>query len=192
MSSHVNIIKFYKAEDENGFMCNYFLSPIIINGEKFATVEHYYQSSKFKLDSKNNDRTTFKNYEEFRQIIININTPNKARELANMEIKGGYKWRTDLNLIIQKYSLAAEAKDLNVKKIENWEQIKDIIMEIGLYAKFTQNGDLKKKLLSTDDSLLIEDSPRDSYWGIGKDGNGENKLGILLTKVRNNLISQSL
>ncbi len=56
-------------------------------------------------------------------------------------------------------------------------------------AKFLQHSDLKEILLNTGDSHLIENAPWDSYWGIGKDGNGKNMLGKTLMKVRNDIRS---
>ena len=53
--------------------------------------------------------------------------------------------------------------------------------------KYEQNKDLKKLLLSTGNKMLVEASPYDDYWGIGKEFNGENKLGKILMKVREKL-----
>ena len=33
-------------------------------------------------------------------------------------------------------------------------------------------------------ALLVENAPGDAYWGVGKDGNGKNRLGVLLMEVR--------
>ncbi len=66
---------------------------------------------------------------------------------------------------------------------EDWDEIKDRVMYECCYAKFTQHSKLKKKLLSTGNAILIEDSANDGYWGIGK-GDGKNKLGIILMKIR--------
>lgn len=59
-------------------------------------------------------------------------------------------------------------------------------MRFGIFAKFTQNLDLKEKLLSTEDAKLIEDSPKDPYWG-GSLENSRNRLGELLMELRENL-----
>jgi len=36
-----------------------------------------------------------------------------------------------------------------------------------IYAKFTQHEDLGKLLLGTGDAALVEDSPKDAFWGVG-------------------------
>ncbi|GJJ10244.1 hypothetical protein Clacol_004470 [Clathrus columnatus] len=57
-------------------------------------------------------------------------------------------------------------------------------MEKAILLKFTQHEDLRKMLVSTGDALLKENSPTDRFWGIGADGQGENRLGLALMKVR--------
>jgi ribA/ribD-fused uncharacterized protein len=74
---------------------------------------------------------------------------------------------------------------------KDWHLIKNSIMKEGLLFKFKQNEDLKKKLLETGTAKLVEDSPDDSYWGIGDWRNGrphgENYLGKILEEVRSEL-----
>ena len=60
-------------------------------------------------------------------------------------------------------------------------------MYIALYAKFTQHEPLMKLLLDTGDRKLVEHTSRDSYWGDGGDGSGQNKLGKLLMRLREEL-----
>ena len=57
-------------------------------------------------------------------------------------------------------------------------------MKKSLFYKFTQNDDLKKLLLSTGNSTLIEHTKNDSYWGDNLDGTGKNMLGTLLMETR--------
>ena len=73
---------------------------------------------------------------------------------------------------------------------KDWQFVKESVMYKGLYHKFTQYSDLKKLLLETGNRNLIEDSPHDSYWGIGRDGKGLNRLGHLLIKLRSALRNQ--
>ena len=67
--------------------------------------------------------------------------------------------------------------------IKNWSKIKVDRMYNVLKAKFSYN-ELREKLLETGDSILIENSKADSFWGIGRNGKGKNMLGKLLIKVR--------
>ena len=76
---------------------------------------------------------------------------------------------------------------------EEWEKgVRIIVMRQAVYTKFITNSELSKKLLDTQDILLIENSPNDSYWGGGKDGKGENELGKILMEVRQLLRSISI
>jgi len=66
---------------------------------------------------------------------------------------------------------------------DNWEEIKQKIMEELIIKKF-QIPELKQKLLNTEDAELIEGNNwGDTYWGICN-GVGENHLGRLLMKTR--------
>jgi ribA/ribD-fused uncharacterized protein len=75
-----------------------------------------------------------------------------------------------------------------------WNKHKENIVYTALQAKFIQNPDLAKQLVNTSPTLLVEASPHDKIWGIGyssenalkvgKDKWGQNLLGKLLTKLR--------
>ena len=66
----------------------------------------------------------------------------------------------------------------------DWRKIRINVMEIGLREKFNQNPDLKQKLLDTGNAYLEEGNTwGDHYWGVC-DGYGENHLGQLLMKLR--------
>jgi hypothetical protein len=90
-------------------------------------------------------------------------------------------------------------KDLG-RRVKNfdqntWDQHKYAIMKAGLYEKFTQNPDLRQKLVSSKDAILVEASPFDNVWGIGlnatdaksKPWKGENLLGKALMDIRSSL-----
>lgn len=71
-----------------------------------------------------------------------------------------------------------EGKEL----VRNWESIKVQVMLKGLRIKFSEPK-LRDMLLSTENSILMEDSPTDMFWG----GHGKNMLGKLLMQVRDEI-----
>lgn len=74
----------------------------------------------------------------------------------------------------------------------DWEEVKVNLMREILFAKFSQNEDLKNVLSSTGVRELREHTPRDKFWGDGgKKGNGKNMLGKLLMAVREELAEGS-
>ncbi|KAF9243537.1 DUF1768-domain-containing protein, partial [Melanogaster broomeanus] len=69
----------------------------------------------------------------------------------------------------------------------DWRQVNIEKMDVALRLKFTQHLDLKAMLLGTGDAELVEDSPRDYFWGIGADHTGRNELGKALVRLREEL-----
>lgn len=94
-----------------------------------------------------------------------------------------------------------EAKKLG-RKVKNfdekaWSEVSFNMMYEAVYAKFSQNEDLKTLLLSEEyeNKSFVEGSPYDAIWGVKMYWNnpkiddednwkGENKLGKVLDKVR--------
>lgn len=67
---------------------------------------------------------------------------------------------------------------------KDWHNIKEDIMYDITLCKFKQNKDLAKMLISTDTKELIQENDwNDTVWGT-VNGIGENKLGKILMKVR--------
>lgn len=65
----------------------------------------------------------------------------------------------------------------------DWDTQRLDVMERAVRAKFDQNPRLQAKLLATGTSLLIE-ATNDPFWGSGPDGLGQNQLGTLLMRIR--------
>ena len=76
-----------------------------------------------------------------------------------------------------------------------WAGIRQMIVVRGLMAKFSQNEELKQKLLDTDDAVLVECAGKDKIWACGVRLNddcrrdaanwtGMNILGFALMEVR--------
>ena len=143
-------IRFYGKYLPYPQFSNFWPAEIDIDGEKYKTSEHYYQSQKF---------------------------PN-----------------TEYGRFVALAPTAAEAakrgRDTFILLRSDWDQVKDDVMLKALRAKFTQHNDLKKLLLDTGDSRLVEYTKNDSYWAEWE-GAGLNKLGTLLMKVRSELLFNS-
>ena len=78
------------------------------------------------------------------------------------------------------------------KQRPDFDSIKIALMEKLLSAKLEQNPYVRKKLLQIPRSCEIcEDSPYDSFWGIGKDRTGRNELGHLWMKLRKELLDSN-
>jgi N-glycosidase YbiA len=72
----------------------------------------------------------------------------------------------------------------------DWESAKEGIMLNALRRKFA-HPKLSALLVSTGKRRLEENSPYDRYWGVGRDGRGKNRLGVLLMQVRKELGEKS-
>ena len=69
----------------------------------------------------------------------------------------------------------------------DWEYVKEDIMYEVCKTKFIQHPDLAQLLIDTGDAALIEGNTwGDTTWGVC-DGIGENKLGNILMKIRDEL-----
>jgi hypothetical protein len=69
----------------------------------------------------------------------------------------------------------------------DWDAVKDEVMYRAVRQKFEQHSELKAMLLATGGEDLIESAPTDSYWGVGRDGKGQNKLGKIIERIRDEL-----
>lgn len=105
--------------------------------------------------------------------------------------------------------ILAEYSQMAVKKLgrkvrdyddEVWKEKRFDVVVKGNIAKFSQNEKLLDSLLSTGDKILVEASPKDTFWGIGLDESsseaiqprkwiGENLLGFALMEVRDILLT---
>lgn len=83
---------------------------------------------------------------------------------------------------------------------ELWKKHRLLIVYQGVFLKFTQNKNLKDKLLNTGNKNIAEASKYDKIWGIGiskndaifgKKWKGKNLLGKILVNVRNKIIEKS-
>jgi N-glycosidase YbiA len=82
---------------------------------------------------------------------------------------------------------AAIGRNPNYSVRGDWEIVKKDVMYIAVLTKFLTYPYLKQLLIETGDDLIVENSPTDSYWGCGLDGKGQNQLGKVLMRVREEL-----
>jgi len=87
---------------------------------------------------------------------------------------------------------ATIGRDRTCKVRPDWEQVKIQVMWQGVLTKFLTHTDIQEILLETGDELIVEDSPIDYYWGCGQDKTGQNQLGKILMKVRQEIRQQRL
>jgi len=157
----MDLICFHNADEDYGYLSNWYLSCFIIDGIKFSSLEQYMMYKK----------------------AITFNDIDIANEILST---------SDVSLI---KSLGRSVKGYND---HIWNGVRQIIIYEGLYAKFSQNEDLKNKLLATNDAMLVECAKNDVIWAIGltlKDKDrldiskwrGKNLLGYSLMLVRDKL-----
>ena len=85
---------------------------------------------------------------------------------------------------------ASVGRDQNNKRIDHFKDIKLDKMYQAVYEKFQQNPDIRKKLIETGDEEIREMTDQESYWGVGPQLNGENHMGEILMRVREELKKQ--
>lgn len=161
------IIYFYdvpseRVKAENTYLNNYEITPFIIGPDNYKSVEHYFQSEKYR---RYNPEQGGEDGEKIRQAVIATETADESKKLA------------------RKYQEEDKRLKVNVKHWQWWEEAKNDVMRQGIKHKFEQHPDLMKKLMETGDAILVEDSPVDMYWGGWLEGS-KNTLGNLLMEFR--------
>ena len=142
------------------FLSNFYPVEIEHQGIKYPSVEHYYVAMKIKGDQ---------------------------------QIDGKYLTMNDCRETISKMPDAGKVKKLGkiLKIRKDWDQVKMDVMIWGIREKF-KNEDLKEELLNTGDLQIIEgNSWHDNFFGVCScgpcQGKGQNNLGKILMKVRQDL-----
>ena len=155
-----NIIKFYVREEPYGFLSNFWRQIQIVQGN-------------YLVNDSNVPHLSIHEYptnEHFYQ-----SCKAKRPEVAD--------WirQAPTATIAMKAGRSLPEKEVR----EDWEKVKVSIMKMGLEAKF-KNENLAIMLLWTGDSVLIENSPTDMFWGGSLPGS-KNMLGQLLMEVRDKI-----
>lgn len=161
------MIKFYGVTGPFGFLSNFHEATIEVEEDAYPTTEHYFQAMK-TLDP------------DVRRGIQTASTPSLAKRLGKQ-----CALRTDWDDVVGTEDLWAMFSDAHGIVVE---RLKDHLMYTALICKFTQHADLRTALLNTGSEELVEDAPRDYYWGCGETGTGQNKLGRMLMLIRSSTL----
>ena len=181
-------IFFHDPKDIHYYLSNSFTNnngiPLFIdeNGEKWYSVEAYYQAHKF-MHSKRGC--------EYAKWIQKADTPHKAYLLGQKYI---CRMMPAHNICVSKkeqvsirYLMCEYMKIREADCIQNWEEIREDVMHKALTFKFTQDPFLKRKLIRTGCSILRHYVKDDPYWGEFWKNGGSNRLGKILMEIRNKL-----
>ena len=69
----------------------------------------------------------------------------------------------------------------------DWHERRVGVMEELLRAKAAQHKDVRDCLRKTGSRNIVENSPVDTFWGCGPHGDGQNMMGVLWMKIREEL-----
>lgn len=87
---------------------------------------------------------------------------------------------------------ASQAKQLGRQVVirPDWDKVRDQVMYEVVFEKFSQNAEIRERLITTGEAELIEGNTwNDRYWGVCN-GIGQNKLGKILMRVRGELLQK--
>lgn len=157
---------FYDSWDAFYEFTNFYKGqPIKIDGLNWPTAEHYFQAQKF--------------------------TDPKAQEFIRTKIfhsREAFECSRGKNKVFAEALARKEFNDMQFSPDEWHNSRKHEVMKRAVGEKFKQDKELQRLLLSTGNTVLIENAgSNDKDWGNGEDGLGSNLLGKILMEVRNEL-----
>lgn len=159
-----SVLFFSRDRADFPFLSNFYPCSVELDGTLWPNTEAYYQAQ--KSDNP-----------EYRARILKRPEGRWSKKVGNSYLEDGQ--------FPPKSWFRTHSEDLRT----DWKSRKVEVMRRGLHAKFTQNENLRLALLNTGTAKLIEDSPNDSFWGLGEDGRGNNLLGKMLMELREELTS---
>jgi ribA/ribD-fused uncharacterized protein len=141
-------------------------APFVVEGTGYNCMEKYMMAAKARLFD---DQNTLRK-------ILNQDHPREIKKLGR------------------------EVKNFNGNV---WDSLCKELVFLGCYNKFTQNKEALLELTETRGTVLVEASPYDKIWGVGlaesddrihdrKKWLGENRLGQILTDVRDSILESRL
>jgi diaminohydroxyphosphoribosylaminopyrimidine deaminase/5-amino-6-(5-phosphoribosylamino)uracil reductase len=70
----------------------------------------------------------------------------------------------------------------------DWNEVKLEVMRAAIRAKVDAHPAAAALLRSTGDAEVVEDSPHDAVWGVGRNGDGTNLLGKTFMALRDEMM----
>ena len=135
----------------------------------YSKANTFFELSNFEFSPFEIDGVTYATVEHYFQSVKFLEDPDYADRVRKAETPASAK---------------ALGRSRKHKLREDWDEFRIEAMKTALVAKFTQNKKLGDLLASTGDRMLVENAPRDYFWGCGAKKTGKNMLGTLLMHVR--------
>lgn len=163
-----------KFDGRYRFLSNFHPSAIIHQGIKYPTVEHFYVSQKI-------------NKPQFIQVKVTTRE-GTSKKLKQMDVAEAREY---ISTIKTAGDVKRLGRELSIRP--DWDSVKYDVMLYAVRRKFSEHEDLKRQLLETGESELIEGNTwHDNFFGICYCpkclGSGQNNLGKILMQVRKELM----
>jgi len=136
-----------KIKDWRKMLSNFYVSPFEIDNHIWNSVEHFYHANKFR-DYKNSI-----NYNYYLTFTKNGGKP--WSDAGGPEAwAAGQAGKVNTKGIVPDKKVGGEKLPKDVTMLPYFDSIREKVMTLGFFAKFTQNEELKNMLLNTNDAEL--------------------------------------
>jgi len=164
------IVYFWKADEPNGILSNFAVTPFTYVSTTNREYDVFCSEQAFMIEKCIFFKENEAEQNEMIQNILNEDNPDTIKKIGR--------------------SVQTE------EKMDGWKKVNVNIMSKVCHQKFEKNKKANEFLKETKDAELVEASPSDKIWGIGrtkeddlnaqgKKRPGMNKLGTCLMNIRN-------
>lgn len=131
-------------------LSNFYISPFELDDEIWNSVEHYFHAVKFR-----NGKKQGKNYDFYKTFALNSDSPWCLDPVnAKQAGKAGRISETTGKVYDKKIGTEKVPKDVGMREDFYRNSIDKKLQKLAFLAKFTQNPELKRILLATNDAEL--------------------------------------
>jgi ribA/ribD-fused uncharacterized protein len=136
------------------------------------------------FDAKQNKE--FSNYFAAKMTLEDKEWPTVEHYFQAMKFPSNPEYQEQIRVAKTPAAAKKLGKTADVPMRADWMKVRESVMLTAVRAKFQAQA-LKAKLLATGKVLIRDMSPQDNFWGVGRSGKGQNKLGKILMRVREEL-----